>query len=352
MVRERIEAWDFLKTLTIILMVWGHLVQYCVNGEAIDNPLWCWVYSFHMPLFMTLSGMFATLGYNSLSFMGYCKKRFLRILLPCIVWLIIEAVYFMVINDNMSFSTFAWIMKDGFWFLKSVFICGILGYIAMRSSGNLWILITIIISQLIRIWSVPTMYPCFLLGILIYKKLHWFNSNWKAVTSISTVLFLIISIPISLSPSFWKIHSSSLFGAESFYRGMLVMGSRFLTMCTGMLASTALITGSYVLFKSIRKQPDWMHKMTKAGRYTLGVYIIQTVVIETLIAVNFKIPVTTEASYWLVTLLVFTILSVLLTWLCVRITAFVCRNYPVVAMILFGEKMRRKTRMDLKYKIL
>lgn len=342
MKRVRVEAWDFVKTATITLVIYGHLMQYCIATDIKFNPIWCWIYSFHMPLFMTLSGMFAMYGYNSSTFIGYCKKRTLRILVPCIVWLLIVSGCYMLIDDNLRLLTLVSVIKGGLWFLKAVFLCGILGYIAMKSHGKKWLFITIIISQFFQMWSVSTMYPCFLLGILIYKNLNWFRTNWKVVALICTILFFIISIPISYCPLFWEIRSSSLLQTESFHGIMLIQGCRYLTMFTGMLASTSLIIGSYMLFENVARFPMWIHKVADAGRYTLGVYVIQTVVVETLLPLYFKLPEMIGATFWLVNLIVFPIISVILTWLFTWITACVCRKFPIGAMILFGEKMQCK----------
>ena len=49
---------NLLRGIAIFLMLWGHCIQYCC-GEQFDffeNDLFKAIYSFHMPLFMTISG--------------------------------------------------------------------------------------------------------------------------------------------------------------------------------------------------------------------------------------------------------------------------------------------------------
>lgn len=55
----RIAVWDLLKLFAIFLVVDGHCMQHLLRVETINNPLFLWISSFHMPLFMSLSGMFA-----------------------------------------------------------------------------------------------------------------------------------------------------------------------------------------------------------------------------------------------------------------------------------------------------
>lgn len=200
---SRIIAWDFLRTIAIFLVIWEHCLQYLWKGNP-DNPLLYWQFSFNMPLFMSMAGLFALRGFRSMSFMAYCKKRVLRILVPCIAWLIIICASYALLNDNFGWSGIKSILIQGLWFFKALFICGVLGYIAFRAAGNrwVWLIATLVLSQLLQIWMIPIMYPCFLLGILISLYRNWFVDKWKPIVLLTAVIFLLISIPISLMPSF------------------------------------------------------------------------------------------------------------------------------------------------------
>lgn len=49
---------DALKGIAIVLMFWGHVVQYGNGGQIdfFDNTVFKTIYTFHMPLFMLISG--------------------------------------------------------------------------------------------------------------------------------------------------------------------------------------------------------------------------------------------------------------------------------------------------------
>lgn len=51
---------DYLKGLSIILVVVGHAIQYNICDYNV-NPFFNIIYSFHMPLFMFISGYVAFL---------------------------------------------------------------------------------------------------------------------------------------------------------------------------------------------------------------------------------------------------------------------------------------------------
>lgn len=55
----RDESFDFIKGFLIFLVVWGHVIQFFYTGNSLENPILIWIYSFHMPLFIFISGYFA-----------------------------------------------------------------------------------------------------------------------------------------------------------------------------------------------------------------------------------------------------------------------------------------------------
>lgn len=96
---------DSLKLFAIYLVVLGHVVLF---GETdfYSNPVWLYIYSFHMPLFMTISGFFS---YKILKGEGDITKKFKQLIIPCITL----GIIFYVLNIN----------GQNVWYLKSLFIC-------------------------------------------------------------------------------------------------------------------------------------------------------------------------------------------------------------------------------------
>lgn len=50
---KRINYIDYMRGIAIILVVMGHLIQF--NGFPTSNPVFEFIYSFHMPLFLQLA---------------------------------------------------------------------------------------------------------------------------------------------------------------------------------------------------------------------------------------------------------------------------------------------------------
>ena len=55
--QPREKKWDFLRGIAIFLVLLGHSIQW-MDPDWQHNPLFEGIYSFHMPLFMFISGYF------------------------------------------------------------------------------------------------------------------------------------------------------------------------------------------------------------------------------------------------------------------------------------------------------
>lgn len=146
MKNERIEWIDIAKGIGIILMVIGHL--------GIPQYLSNWIYSFHMPLFLFLSGLVFNVG--GCSFKKLLKKRLLQLLVPYIGFSII------VFTGNYFLPVTSWLSKDvcvfliygnqsALWFLPVLFVTQLIAFPVLKlcndmlSKTILFIVITILI---------------------------------------------------------------------------------------------------------------------------------------------------------------------------------------------------------------
>jgi len=131
--KSRTDWVDYAKAIGIILVVYGHVARGLYNA-GIDMPVGLYkltdsiVYSFHMPLFFFLSGLFF---YSSFSKRGGKQLVFSKIdtvFYPYVVWSVLqgcmEAFLSDYTNGNVSYSeVFAllWMPRAQFWFLYALF---------------------------------------------------------------------------------------------------------------------------------------------------------------------------------------------------------------------------------------
>lgn len=128
---------DIAKGLAIILVVVGHVVQ--GSSPHFDDLLWFKViYSFHMPLFVLLSGAVAAIAFKSDrvgdgvgAALQQAKTRIakavVRLLLPFIAWCLINQLIYHHSDSVMSALILAFRRPDtALWFLLAIFYCIVL----------------------------------------------------------------------------------------------------------------------------------------------------------------------------------------------------------------------------------
>lgn len=127
MAKDRLIWADSLKGWLMLLVILGHAIQSSLGADCDSNHLWNFIYSFHMPAFMAVSGWLAFSGipldYSLDRYENACKRRFSQLLVPFIVWTFLASV----LKGSFSFQSFfeKLLYPDlSFWFLWVLFwIC-------------------------------------------------------------------------------------------------------------------------------------------------------------------------------------------------------------------------------------
>ena len=81
--KQRIEYIDLAKSVCIIIVVMGHILQYDLDGEG-TYSLVSFILCFHMPLFMMLSGYVAALSTKIPKWIGGGRKKLFRLQHPIV----------------------------------------------------------------------------------------------------------------------------------------------------------------------------------------------------------------------------------------------------------------------------
>lgn len=117
--KQRIDYIDRMKGMAIFLVVMGHV--YCMAFAQSDDVAYRVISSFHMPLFMFLSGLVACSGVVAPYWgIGKLSKKLKGLLLPLIVF-------------GMCFTTT--ISKD--------FLTSLIGFLESPNKNGYWYLLTL-----------------------------------------------------------------------------------------------------------------------------------------------------------------------------------------------------------------
>lgn len=129
---ERDKSLDIAKGIAIILMMYGHLYYTEYNMDS----FYCWIYSFHMPFFVYISGLLTTTKSSRKTTQLWEKMR--KILMPYAVWngigyginrtlqldnrTISQFIHGVIIGDNLNSNLPTWYLLS-FWWILVFSIC-------------------------------------------------------------------------------------------------------------------------------------------------------------------------------------------------------------------------------------
>ena len=333
--QSRLVHFDLLKVFAIFLVIWGHCIQFFLSSYECNDLIYLFIYSFHMPLFMMISGFFSWNSYNLLSHQ-FLWKKFRELILPVLSWggiyeTIQIAINLMEGEKTYLFYDFKAIYIQNLWFLKCLFLCYVLAYCCFKQGRTNYVILfsTTILSQFVTNHNICTMYPAFLCGIFLRKHNRYINNYYLLVGS----FFIFVLLLHFWDASFWPIpdmlygicHNDFSTIQEYIYKG----GGRILI---GIIGSFFFISLFSLVFGNSRNRCICI--LSNLGKYTLGVYIFQSFIIEYTLSkfINFD-----NSNYWLFQFLyipVFSIAFILLTTYIVKQSY----NHNMISFFIWGRK--------------
>ena len=339
--KERILSLDIIKCLAIFLVLWGHAIQHLLQSPAQDNYLFRFISAFHMPLFMSIAGFFAVNAHRHPPFRFLFKKGF-ELLLPAIsMSVLLLAIRWMMhgcngIPDITGFT--AW-----FWFLKSLFICFFLYVVALQFRSHMWTALAamLLISQCIGYCGVNRMFPFFLSGIALRNFFPAIQRHSLPIALSSALAFIVLltgwdasffGIPGGFHPlmDFLSGKNPGYLFHNAYIYAIGISGTIFV------LTSVDLLTRKAAMIPC-------MGIMSKIGRNTIGIYILQVIVLENVMANFFKLDyLDSEVFNWIVAPL----LSLAVLYLCMLAIRLLRKN--PVSLFLLGETAADRQARNLK----
>lgn len=138
--RNRNAYIDVVKGIAIILVVLGHTIQFGSKFHEhpayFENPVFMLIYSFHMPLFMMISGY---LFYHSVCrhpLKHNLKTRITHLFVPVFAWsmvyLMLNNAYLYWMGKPVSIMEQILHYQDAIWFLWAIFWCS-MAVLAIRN---------------------------------------------------------------------------------------------------------------------------------------------------------------------------------------------------------------------------
>ena len=287
---QRIQSIDILKLFAMFLVIWGHCVQFMLTSNHLDEPAFVYIYSFHMPLFLMVSGLFAHRAVTSARECGsWLLVKARQLLLPCIAWGLLMSfgnLLLPLINGTHPDKSLLSTLWTNFWFLKSLFICFCLWYASLALLRKPWLaaLVSILISQCIVAQEVQWSYPSFVTGALIGAHLDDLRRYRKPVALaallIGGLLLLGWNKSYFLIPSVYTWQSST---PADCILNIVMRLYRYAVNISLSLGFLALFLNLDSLnpqhSTSLNTQHSTLNYLSFLGQLTLGIYIIHSLII-------------------------------------------------------------------------
>jgi fucose 4-O-acetylase-like acetyltransferase len=207
-------AWvDYAKAIGIILVVYGHVARGVFNAGLPMDGYWfalvdSIIYSFHMPLFFFLSGLFFYDSLQQRGSVGLITTKIDTIVYPFIVWSLLqggcEVALSTYTNGQVSLAevlAFAWQPRAQFWFLHTLFL--------------IFVLCTCVYAKVARHYFLPVL----LLFALLYLLQQQFALNALVNLLLANAVFFALGVWFNEVKGFFEVWCRQL---------MLLFGSLFL----------------------------------------------------------------------------------------------------------------------------
>ncbi len=326
--KKRVPYFDLIKFVAIFLVVWAH-VYMCNNNLHEASLSHKFIYSFHMPLFMIVSGFFAFNSF-SLKFLEFFRSKFMRLLLPAIAWSLIGVCYKWLFEPGVS-------LRDEFignsWYLKTLFVCYLFAYICKKTYTNdiLFALGSYLLLLLIpgtATMQINWMYFFFLTGYFFRKHTEAVQRHYALILPVCIALsaltfYFKVAYNLSTTPLAYSTYTPS---------NILPFANQFVLALS---ASFAVIALCYYIDKLVSGRSIYSH-ITEIGKQTLGIYVVQTLVVVYILPSLFKI----ELDGWAYNLFV-TGYTVIAVEVCYYITQLLARQ-RYLSLILLGNPLKKR----------
>lgn len=275
---ERIEKWDILKFGLIFFVVLGHIASHYTEESAFMRSLYLFIYIFHMPVFIFVSGLFSKRTVDEL--------RWDKITGYLLIYLFSKLLYALYCVIDVGKFRFSFSSSSGYpWFMFAIAVFPIITHYLKRVKPSYVLIISLVISLLagydgkvgdfFSISRILVFFPFYYLGYLLKPgTLQEITSkSWVKIASLAVIIvtavlvFTLGDMAYSLRPMFTARNPYSVLG------DFAVFGPIFRLFC---------YVSSFVLgfaFIAITPNKSPVRVVSTFGARTLSVYVYHRVVI-------------------------------------------------------------------------
>lgn len=278
---------DILKGLAIFLVVFGHFIQYydvTHNIAFFSDTIFKFIYSFHMPLFIFLSGFLFYDTIKKYSAKEIIFKKFKRILIPLFIVSIV-GLLLMILKNN--FASFNLLIKDylhllftGYWFVWALLMCfSTITIVSKLFKDKIYIYLIIFLLIFLLPDGSLTLYYKYMLPFFLVG--YYINKIKIDITKTNIFIKIIIPILFFVMLFFFKDnYYIYTFGMElnltNFSNQIYIILYRYIIGFLGIFSLYILTNNLVVSNNSIIK--NILKPICYLSKYTYEIYLISSLI--------------------------------------------------------------------------
>ena len=277
---------DIIRGVAVFLMLWGHCVQYCIAGTELDffeNSVFRFIYSFHMPLFMLISGYFFFFSFSKRELHILLKYRTQSLIQPIVFcsffnYLVTTVPYTMRRGDYFAIFNGRWMGNlSSLWFLWSVLAASLIITVICKKINNPagQVVLLIAASPVVTIFPNAElnlfMYPYFVIGFYFAKYKDTLLFRIYKLKYLSFVLFPVL---LCFFEKKHYIYTTGLFANSSYNAHQMLLIDAY-RWAIGLVGSVFMITVLQFIYHNISlkvKKPWLSIGLSKMGQKSLQIY--------------------------------------------------------------------------------
>ncbi|WP_270573899.1 acyltransferase family protein [Bacillus glycinifermentans] len=275
MTNSRDSYFDNAKFLLIFLVVFGHIIRSYINDNDVLLHIYKFIYTFHMPAFILISGYFAK-GFNR---PGYVKKIAVKLIVPYLIFQGIYTVFYSFIDDQSLTAFNPFEPQWSLWFLLSLFFWNLFLFpftklpAAWSFAASLAIAVLVgyidAVSDTLSLSRTFVFFPVFLAGFYLkrehFKKLKAWKGKQAALAVLAATFVFYFFVDFDYS---W------LFGSKPYSE----FGAVGMKSALNRVALLVLTFGSTFGFMAL--VPENRYFFTLWGTRTFYVYLLHGFIIK------------------------------------------------------------------------
>lgn len=270
---------DYAKGIGIILVVYGHVMRGLLKaGLPMDRELHglidSIIYSFHMPLFFFLSGVFFFGSMDRHGELKLIENKFKTVLYPYVIWSLIQGLIEVGFSHSTNYKTSLWQVlslwhpRAQFWFLYTLFIVFIASIAIYRRRNAYWSFAVLALAVLLNVsrFSPTDVYA-------VYSFSQWFvyfalgvgisslpSRNYRLQSRTGLILFLSVAAFAASQAAFHSSLGLSAYGnAPASHLALAFVGIAFvMALCRFLM----------------RYDLGWLKYL---GRHSMEIYLIHII---------------------------------------------------------------------------